>query len=355
MAQEAKKEETSAGVEERVKEAAAKAGLDSVSAMLSCFELIDDLRYGSGKNNEKKEKDGIADKLDADKIIESLVKKGELPERSVVRKVLIDAKDVFLSQGPLIELNSNSDTDCEDITYVGPISGYLSTLIKLFEKHGSPSEKKTYVFLGRYVNRGDKSLECLLLLLAYKIKYPQNVILLRGNHEALAIATVYGLYSQCKEKKYATGDFIEICDCFDCMPFVCIVDKKYFCVSGGISDKLNDLKDIKDIKLPVNIPNTGLVTDLLWSDPSGEIEDWGVSPRGAGQIFGEKAALSFCKKFGFDLIIRGLELTQNGYEEFGKEKKVVTLFSAENYMGTYDNKGGFMTIDKEGKRKFHHV
>jgi serine/threonine-protein phosphatase PP1 catalytic subunit len=96
-------------------------------------------------------------------------------KQSEISALCLAAREVFLSQPTLIELSP-------PVKIVGDVHGQYSDLIRLFEMCGFPPQSN-YLFLGDYVDRGKQSLETILLLLCYKVKYPENFFLLRGNHE----------------------------------------------------------------------------------------------------------------------------------------------------------------------------
>ena len=155
----------------------------------------------------------------------------------------------------------------------GDVHGQYSDLLRLFEYGGFPPEAN-YLFLGDYVDRGKQGLEVICLLLAYKVKYPENFFLLRGNHECNSISRIYGFYDECK-RRYNIKLWRVFCDVFNCLPFAAIVDEKIFCIHGGPSPELKDLQQIVQIKRPTDIPDMGMLCDFLWSDPDADIQGWG--------------------------------------------------------------------------------
>ena len=97
-----------------------------------------------------------------------------------------------------------------------------------------------------FVDRGKNGLECICLLLAYKIKYPENFFLLRGNHECASINRIYGFYDECK-RRYSIKLWKTFTDCFNCLPVSAVVDEKIICMHGGLSPDLQRLDQISRI------------------------------------------------------------------------------------------------------------
>ncbi|RZC35152.1 FKBP C, Metallophos, and/or TPR 11 domain containing protein [Asbolus verrucosus] len=138
------------------------------------------------------------------------------------------------------------------------IHGQYTDLLRLFEYGGFPPEAN-YLFLGDYVDRGKQSLETICLLLAYKIKYPENFFLLRGNHECASINRIYGFYDECK-RRYNIKLWKTFTDCFNCLPIAAIIDEKIFCCHGGLSPDLQGMEQIRRIMRPTDVPDTGSST-----------------------------------------------------------------------------------------------
>lgn len=107
---------------------------------------------------------------------------------------------------------------------------------------GFPPQSK-YIFLGDYVDRGPFSIEVLMLLFAYKILYPEEVTLLRGNHESRPVNMQYGFFLECK-RRYSPVLYEHFQYAFYCMPFCARVEKRILCMHGGISEDLTDFKQV---------------------------------------------------------------------------------------------------------------
>ncbi|TTV58697.1 Serine/threonine-protein phosphatase PP1-beta catalytic subunit [Bagarius yarrelli] len=225
----------------------------------------------------------------------------------------------------------------------GDIHGQYTDLLRLFEYGGFPPEAN-YLFLGDYVDRGKQSLETICLLLAYKIKYPENFFLLRGNHECASINRIYGFYDECK-RRFNIKLWKTFTDCFNCLPIAAIIDEKIFCCHGGLSPDLQSMEQIRRIMRPTDVPDTGLLCDLLWSDPDKDVQGWGENDRGVSFTFGADVVSKFLNRHDLDLICRAHQVVEDGYEFFAK-RQLVTLFSAPNYCGEFDNAGGMMSKAK---------
>lgn len=283
------------------------------------------------------------EEIDPDKIIEKLlsVKNGSsgkmvnLNEQEI-RYLCDKSIKIFMSQPILLEISG-------PIKICGDIHGQYQDLLKLFDYGGYPPDFN-YLFLGDYVDRGKQSLETICLLLAYKIKYPENFFLLRGNHECASINRIYGFYDECK-RRYDTRIWKLFTDCFNCLPICALIDDKILCMHGGISPDLCTLNQIRSIVRPTEVPDKGLLCDLLWSDPEPSIRGWGENDRGVSVTFGRDALEKFLDEQDLDLICRAHQVVEDGYEFFA-DKRLVTIFSAPNYCGEFDNAGAIMSVDE---------
>jgi serine/threonine-protein phosphatase PP1 catalytic subunit len=284
---------------------------------------------------------GVPD-LDVHVIIDKLLDvRGARPGKQVtlteaeIRFLCVKSREVFMTQPVLLELEA-------PIKICGDIHGQYYDLLRLFEYGGFPPDAN-YLFLGDYVDRGKQSLETICLLLAYKIKYPENFFILRGNHECASINRIYGFYDECK-RRYNIKLWKTFTDCFNCLPIAAIIDEKIFCMHGGLSPELASMEQIKRIMRPTDVPDTGLLCDLLWSDPDKDIVGWGENDRGVSFTFGPDVVAAFLKRHDLDLICRAHQVVEDGYEFFAK-RQLVTLFSAPNYCGEFDNAGAMMSVD----------
>jgi serine/threonine-protein phosphatase PP1 catalytic subunit len=230
------------------------------------------------------------------------------------------ARELLLSQPALIELTA-------PVKIVGDIHGQYTDLIRLFEMCGFPPASN-YLFLGDYVDRGKQSLETILLLLCYKLKFPENFFLLRGNHECANVTRVYGFYDECK-RRTNIKTWKTFVDTFNCLPIASIVAGKIFCVHGGLSPSLSHMDDIRQIARPTDVPDYGLLNDLLWSDPAEIDTDWESNERGVSYCFGKKIIMEFLQRHDFDLVCRAHMVVEDGYEFFN-DRILVTVFSAPN-------------------------
>ncbi|KAJ3194323.1 Serine/threonine-protein phosphatase 4 catalytic subunit, partial [Dinochytrium kinnereticum] len=234
------------------------------------------------------------------------------------REILIEESNVQRVDAPVtvsIEIREAHKTPLiltTGLKICGDIHGQFYDLKELFSV-GGECPQTNYLFMGDFVDRGFYSVETFLLLLALKVRYPDRITLIRGNHESRQITQVYGFYDECLRKYGSVNVWRYCCEIFDYLSLSAIIDDKVFCVHGGLSPSITALDQIRAIDRKQEVPHDGAMCDLLWSDPD-DIEGWGLSPRGAGFLFGGDIVSNFIHTNNLELIARAHQLVMEGYK-----------------------------------------
>ncbi|KAJ3441683.1 serine/threonine-protein phosphatase [Anaeramoeba flamelloides] len=274
----------------------------------------------------------------------------KLPMRYTL-KILHDIQILFQTLKTVTDVTVKEG---QNMTVVGDIHGQFFDLVELFKVNGLPSETNMYLFNGDIVDRGDFSLECVLLIYSLKLLYPEHVHINRGNHESAQMNYMYGFYREAEEKIFK--EIIPVFErIFNHLPLVTIINEKIFVCHGGLFPRddvtIDEIRKIDRVRQPPQDTFTtpSLFTCLLWSDP-GRINGRSTSPRGTALIFGPDVTKKFLKLNNLDLIIRSHEMKLAGYEIM-HERKLITVFSAPNYYGTSGNRGAIVRFDSKLKKK----
>ncbi|CAJ2654775.1 serine/threonine-protein phosphatase BSL3 [Trifolium pratense] len=261
------------------------------------------------------------------------------------------AERIFSSEPTVIKLRA-------PIKIFGDLHGQFGDLMRLFDEYGAPSTAGDiayidYLFLGDYVDRGQHSLETISLLLALKVEYPNNVHLIRGNHEAADINALFGFRIECIERmgeRDGIWTWHRINRLFNWLPLAALIEKKIICMHGGIGRSINHLEQIENIQRPITMEAGSIVLmDLLWSDPTENDSVEGLRPnaRGPGLVtFGPDRVMEFCNNNDLQLIVRAHECVMDGFERFA-QGHLITLFSATNYCGTANNAGAILVLGRD--------
>ncbi|KAI0136019.1 Metallo-dependent phosphatase [Hypoxylon sp. NC0597] len=353
---------------------------------------------------------------DLDKAIAQLRACRPIPEAQV-RELCHKARELLIEEGNVVTVTA-------PVTICGDIHGQFHDLMELFRVGGDPPDTN-YLFMGDFVDRGFYSLESFLLLLCLKVRYPDRMTLIRGNHESRQITTVYGFYDECLRKYGSANVWRYCCDIFDYLALGAIVlnasntlsppndmtpSEEYIeqdieievcnadgdimsrfmrrnsdqstererkspngtqpktgppgtgasgtsggtignptgavlCVHGGLSPLIDTVDKIRLLDRKQEVPHEGAMCDLLWSDPD-EIDGWGLSPRGAGFLFGADIVKVFNHKNDLSLIARAHQLVMEGFKEMF-DASIVTVWSAPNYCYRCGNVAAVLELSED--------
>ncbi|KAA6389654.1 MAG: putative Serine/threonine-protein phosphatase 5 [Streblomastix strix] len=158
----------------------------------------------------------------------------------------------------------------KQITIIGDLHGQFFDLLEIFKRNGMPSNENPYLFLGNYVDYSLFGSEIFLLLLCYKLAYPQSIHLLRGNHESAVYTKLYGFKIEV-EDKYNPSVYQNFLLVFNTLPICAIVNFRVFIVHGGLFNQRNvTLKEIRQINRfnePGEEGGEYLMEQMLCSNP----------------------------------------------------------------------------------------
>jgi protein phosphatase len=216
---------------------------------------------------------------------------------------------------------------------IGDLHGDLKSLIYILQNSGftqklAENKDSTIIFLGDYGDRGPHSVEVYYTVLKLKLAFPEQVVLLRGNHEGPddLKASPHDLPMQFQDrfKENWKKAYSKIRELFSCLYTALMVKERCLMVHGGLSPNINSVQDLARAHL--THPKTEFLEDLLWSDPNDMVKTVLYSPRGAGKLFGRTVTENILNKLCVKVLIRGHEQCKNGFK-INHDGKVLTLFS----------------------------
>lgn len=264
----------------------------------------------------------------------------ELPSIPEMHDIIQNITKLFVKEPNVLDLTA-------PIIICGDVHGQFFDLLEIFRIGGLPPTSK-YLFLGDYVDRGDKGAEILMLLCALKLKFPDSIYLIRGNHESSNLTHFYGFRDEILTKYRSEILYKAYESLFNSLPIAATINHKIFCVHGGLSPNAMKLEEIEAINRYIDIPQSGPLSELLWNDPIDSDVTFVKSNRNIGYRFGFGATKEFMEKNNISMIIRAHEMKQEGFE-YCQGNHVLTIFSAPNYDFENEdgpNKGAIMMIDE---------
>ncbi|XP_055349067.1 serine/threonine-protein phosphatase 5-like [Paramacrobiotus metropolitanus] len=259
--------------------------------------------------------------------------------RKFVVQILTQIRQIFLRAPSMVDVTV---PDKCKFTICGDIHGQYYDLCNIFKLNGEPSEENPYLFNGDFVDRGSFSMECIMTLFGYKLLYPDHFFLARGNHETDNMNSIYGFRGEVKAK-YNEQAYQLFTEVFNLLPLSHLINRKVLVMHGGLFSQPDvTLEDIRSIERNRQPPDSGLMCEILWSDPQQQL---GLRPskRGVAFEFGPDVTENFCKTNDVAYVVRSHEVKPEGYE-VAHGGRCITVFSAPNYCDTIGNLGALINI-----------
>ncbi|BGP56321.1 Palmitoyl-protein thioesterase 1 [Rhodotorula sphaerocarpa] len=303
-------------------------------------------------------------------------KDGQVVPRRTAWQILLGAYDVLRKEATLVDVPIPAG---QTVDVIGDVHGQYYDFLHLLSLTGKPSTSHTLVFNGDLVDRGSWSTEILLTVLAYKWLYPKNVFVNRGNHETTDMNRVYG-YEGEANKKYGAQAYKLSEEVFTArkllyagdLPLATLITasssprpeaspnppnatlhrnvKRFFVVHGGLFSKdgvtLDEIRKIPRMSLK-QPGQEGLMCEMLWTDPQ-DAEGRGPSKRGVGLGFGPDVTRRWTDLNEVTAVIRAHEVRQGGFS-VEHDGRLITVFSAPNYVDQVGNLAAFARIDETGE------
>jgi diadenosine tetraphosphatase ApaH/serine/threonine PP2A family protein phosphatase len=226
---------------------------------------------------------------------------------------------------------------------VGDLHGDLESLITILKGSGfteklAARKDAKLIFLGDYGDRGAYSAEVYYTILKLKLAFPEQVVLLRGNHEGpvdlMASPHDLPMQFQARFKENWKAAYAKVRELFSYLYNAVFVEERCLMVHGGLSPNIGGIQDLARAHL--THPAQDVLEDLLWSDPNDMVKTVLNSPRGAGKLFGRSVTETVLNKLGVKILIRGHEQCPEGFK-LNHDGKVLTLFSRKGapYFNAY--------------------
>ena len=262
-----------------------------------------------------------------------------------VTELITNVESIFQTEGQLLRLEG-------DFVIVGDIHGYILDFIRILEKFGRPP-KTNYLFLGDLIDKGNFGFETVFCIYYLKSQFPNNVYIIRGNHEFEEVCSTYGFKSEMNSLFPQTNLFEEFVDSFSYIPFAAVINGKYLCVHGGIGPNVNTLDDISKISIPLHNLYDGIPEEIIWSDPATNVKTFSPSPRSVGYRYGSEAVQEFLQHNNLKAIIRGHMTIMEGVKvDF--DGLVYTVHTASN-CESIGNSSGALEIKQSENEPIVHI